>query len=222
MTRSDDDRALLQSSRRRNLMRTLPVMLATVGTVWLGSTWLTRVTALPLYAVNAALLVALVVAGELVGDGPSWLRRLTRREDPRSRWLHRDASERKEASRRRLRIGLMALMLVCLLTELWHGFRDHGGTDDKSALLVGVSGLSVAGLTWRQARGLDELDHAHRLLATQRAWTTCVLMLLTALVIDSRWGGHLPVLVAIALLCAMLTQQYSLARSARAAIPVDE
>lgn len=58
--------------------------------------------------------------------------------------------------------------------------------------------------------------------ATQRAWTTCVLMLLTALVIDSRWGGHLPVLVAISLLCAMLTQQYSLARSARAAMPVDE
>ncbi len=212
---------LLRSIRRRNVLSGLLIFIPVLTLWWVLSHWLIH-----RYGIerNLATFGTAFVAGPGVAV---LLRRLgldqvrDARMTPRLHWLLKEWSDRTTSRARRFRIAC-TLLGVLLFAPIM--LFDRGGSSDLTngwlvvMILVGSSGPN---LLWRLPTTMDELEQAHYLAATHRAYAVTVSLCVGALILDHYWPGRLPGVITVSLLIGILVQQIGLEMSYRRAIPRD-
>ena len=212
---------LFRSIRRRNVLLGLLITTPVLILWWLLSHWLAR-----RYGVepNLAMLGTMFVAG----PGITVLFRrlgLDRARDPRMtprlHWLMKEKSDRALALARRLRIAAVLMAILLLGTSMLFGLGDPADMTDGSLILMLVMGSAGPNLLWRLPKTMDELEQAHYLAATHRAYAVTVVSCMGALILDRYWPGRLAGTITVSLLAGILVQQTGLEVSYRRAVPRD-
>ncbi len=212
---------LLRSIRRRNVLVGLAVSIPMLTLWWLLSHWLIR-----RYGIEPHL----AMFGTLFGAGPGivvLLRRLgldqTRdpRMTPRLHWLMKERSDRTTSRARRFRIAWIFLAVLFFGPIMLFDRGSISDLTDGWVVLMILMGSSGPYLLWQLPKTMDELEQAHYLAATHRAYAVTVLLCVGALILDRCWPGRLPGVITLSLLIGILVQQTGLEMSYRQAVPRD-
>ena len=212
---------LLRSIRQRNALTGLMVTVPMLILWWLLSHWLIhRYGIEPQLAMFGTLFVA--------GPGIAVLLRrlgLDQRRDPRMTprldRLMKERSDRTTSRVRRLRIASTLLGVLLFGPILLFNLGGSSDLTDGGLVLMILMGNSSPHLLWRLPKTMDELEQAHYLAATHRAYGGTVLLCVGALILDRYWPGRLPSVITVSLLIGILVQQTSLEVSYRRAVPRD-
>ena len=212
---------LLRSIRRRNVFLGLLITVPILSAWWLLSHWLIR-----RYGIEPHL----AMFGTLFVAGPGiavLLRRLgldqvrDPRMTPRLDWLMKEWTDRTLARARRLRIAAVVMAILLLGPIMLFDYGNSSDLTDGWAVLMILMGTGGPNLLWRLPKTMDELEQAHYLAATHRAYAVTVLLCVGALILDRYWPGRLPGVISMSLLIGILVQQTALEMSYRRAVPRD-
>ena len=212
---------LLRTIRRRNVFLGLLITVPILSAWWLLSHWLIR-----RYGIEPHL----AMFGTLFAAGPGiavLLRRLgldqvrDPRMTPRLDWLIKERTDRTLARARRLRIAAVVMAILLLGPSMLFDYGNSSDLTDGWAVLMILMGTGGPNLLWRLPKTMDELEQAHYLTATHRAYAVTVLLCVGALILDRYWPGRLPGVISMSLLIGILVQQTALEMSYRRAVPRD-
>ena len=223
MVQSDEavEARLLRSIRRRNLCLGLLVSIPILILWWFLSHWLIR-----RYGVEPHL----ATFGTLFGAGPGiavLLRRLgldqarDPRMTPRLHWLMKERTDRTTSRVRRFRIAWVFLAVLFFGPIMLFDRGSSSDLTDGWLILMILMGSSGPYLLWQLPKTMDELEQAHYLAATHRAYAVTVLLCVGALILDRYWPGRLAGVISVSLLIGILVQQTGLEVSYRRAVPRD-
>ncbi len=203
------ERQLLRSIGRRNMLKGLLVGTPTIALWWLLSHWLMRRYGVEAHLANFGTLLlvvsCLVVLSRWLGPGQA----RDPRETPRLRWLMKERSDRMTSRMRRFWIVCITLAVLLWVPGMLFDHDDHDLTSGWTVVLI-LMGASGPNLLWRLPKTMDELERAHYLLSTQRAYALTVSLCVGALVLNRTWPGRLPGMINLSLLIGILAQQIAL------------
>ena len=212
---------LLRSIRQRNAVTGLMVTIPILILWWLLSHWLIR-----RYGIEPQL----AMFGTLFVAGPGiavLLRRLgldqvrDPRMTPRLDRLMKERSDRTTSLARRLRIAAAFLAVLLFGPIMLFDLGGSSNLTDGWLVLMILIGSSSPHLLWRLPKTMDELEQAHYLAATHRAYSVTALLCVGALILDRYWPGRLPSSITVSLLVGILVQQTGLEMYYRRAVPRD-
>ncbi len=212
------EKRLLRSIKRRNGLKGLAIVIPALTLWWLLSHWLMR-----RYGIesNIASFGTLLCIGVLL----RWLG-LDKARDPRMtsrlHWLLKERSDRITSRTRRFWIVCMGLAIMLWVPIMLFDQRHSSNLADGWTVLLILMGSGRPNLLWRLPKTMDELERAHYLAATQRAYALTVSMCVVALVLDRYWPGRLPGMISLSLLAGILAQQVGLEMHEARAMTGDE
>ncbi|MBE7212561.1 MAG: hypothetical protein INR65_16200 [Gluconacetobacter diazotrophicus] len=206
--------AELRSLRRRNLGRSLTLVVPFLVVWWLLASLVEHRFGLHReFAAFGTLAVLLLSASPV-------FRLLDRQHEPDMRRLRTLPTPRLDRVRSVMRIVTIVATLPLLAIELLTaaGINTPSPPDTGVGIVMIVLALSVSTVAWR-APDPDAPDPMPLLLATRRAHAVAVLGCVAALLLADQFALPLAPAIAATLLAACLTQQLSLALSRSAPPP---